>query len=323
MKKKHYNLSHNDYFQKAFQRKEVAESFFKEHLPGDLIKDINWATLSLAPTEFVGKALRNRRSDILYQIELAGRTAFFCIHLEHQRTPQKDMSIRMLYYKVHIWQQYQEQYPTAENLPLIYSLVVYQGKKPWTAPLTVHDYLDIPKSLIAYCSPTDYHLLDLSSLSDDDIKGDILQRLFLLVMQNIDSKHITELLFDKYFPLFKELMKQKRGVEYIEDMLYYLSYKSKHLKQADVIKKLTQNPDHPEIKEVVMTLAEQWKQEGIEKGIEKGKIGIVSRQLTIRFRDEAEPWIKKLGQLSSRELDTVSERILTENSLPNVFDGLL
>ncbi len=95
------------------------------------------------------------------------------------------------------------------------------------------------------------------------------------------------------------------------------------MKKDEVVKKLTQNPDNNEIKEVVMTLAEQWKQEGIEKGIEKGKIGIVSRLLTIRFRDEADPWIKKLNQLSSKDLDTVSERILTANSLSEVFKEIL
>lgn len=319
MKRKHINLSHNDYFQKSFQRKEVAESFFKEHLPKELLKDIDWSTLKLAPTEFVGKALRNRRSDVLYEVNLAGRTALFYLHLEHQRTPQRDMSIRMLYYTVHIWQQYQEQYPNQAELPLIYPMVVYQGKKKWTAALKIHDYLNVPKYLKPYCPPGEYHLLDLSAYSDEEIQGDILHRLMLLVMQNIDSENITELLFDKYFPLFTELLQKKRGVEYIEDMLYYLSYKSKHLKKDEVLEQLSHTPENNEIKEVVMTLAEQWKQEGIEKG----KIGIVSRQLTIRFRDEAGSWIKKLERLSSKDLDTVSERILTEDSLSDVFQGIL
>jgi hypothetical protein len=34
-------------------------------------------------------------------------------------------------------------------------------------------------------------------------------------------------------------------------------------------------------------LAEKWEQQGIEKGIDQGKINIVSKQLTIRFGDEA------------------------------------
>ncbi len=71
-----------------------------------------------------------------------------------------------------------------------------------------------------------------------------------------------------------------------------------------------------------MTLAEKWEQQGIEKGIDQGKIGLVSKQLTIRFRGEARDWTDKLNQLSSEKLDLIAERILTANTLPEVFQGL-
>ena len=133
MSKKKIKLSHSSYFQKHFQKAEFAHSFFKEHLPEEIIKRADWTTLRLMSGDFVGKALRNRRSDILYELIIEDRRTMLYIHLEHQRTVQQEMVLRMLYYSVDIWQAYSNQYPD-QPLPLIYPLVVYQGKNRWTAP---------------------------------------------------------------------------------------------------------------------------------------------------------------------------------------------
>jgi len=51
--KKKIQLSHNDYFQRQFQRIEFAVSFIKENLPEEIVKRINFKTLRLAPGDFV------------------------------------------------------------------------------------------------------------------------------------------------------------------------------------------------------------------------------------------------------------------------------
>ena len=72
-----------------------------------------------------------------------------------------------------------------------------------------------------------------------------------------------------------------------------------------------------------MTWAEKWEQQGIEKGINQGKIRLVSKLLTVKFRDDAVEWINKLNRLSSDELDTIGERILTAKTLLDVFQGVI
>jgi len=327
--KKKIKLSHSEYFQRQFQRGEFAISFFKEYLPKEITKRIDWVSLRLAAGDFVGKALRHRRSDILYEARIEDKDAMFYIHLEHQRSPHKKMAFRMLIYTVRIWEQFESQYPK-KDLPLIYPMVVYQGKRRWTAPLTIHEMLEVPEYMKPFCPQLTYGLMDLSSFSDEDIQGEIFQRLALLVMRNIDSPDINQLLFDKYLPLLIELVKRKRGVEYIEDMLYYLIYKSQHLDKDLVIERLASSQETENLQEAFMTLAEKWEQQGIEKGInqginqgiDQGKINLVSKLLIIKFRDEAREWTGKLNQLSTEKLDLIAERILTANTLSQVFQGL-
>jgi len=361
--KKKIKLGHNDYFQQQFQKIEFAVSFFKEYLPKEIVRQMDFKTLRLAPGNFVGKALRNRRSDVLYEVQIGGKKALFYIHLEHQRSPDKKMAFRMLIYTVRIWEQFELQYPKKKSLPLIYPMVVYQGKKRWTSPLTVHDFMDVPEFLKPYCPQMTYDLMDLSSLKDEDIQGELFQQLVLLIMRSIDSPDINELLFEKYFPFIKEVLKQKRGIEYIEDMLYYLSYKSKYLDRAKIVEQLSHDPETKNVREVAMTLAEQWKQEGIsigiekgmgrgmekgkqegmekgiekgmekgkqegmekgiEEGIKKGKTTLVYKQLFIKFKNEAEGWTERLSWLSSEEMEIVAERILTAGTLEEVFSGFV
>ncbi|MCP4753004.1 MAG: Rpn family recombination-promoting nuclease/putative transposase [Proteobacteria bacterium] len=192
------------------------------------------------------------------------------------------------------------------------------------SPLNFHDFLKVPEYFQDYCPQFRYHLMDLSIYSDDEIRKELI-RLVLFVMKNIDSTKINELFSERLFPLVLNLLESKKGIEYIEDMLYYIFNKSSYLDEEKTIKRIGQIPKFEPIKEYLMTLAEKWEQrgnkKGFEKGFEKGEIHLVSKQLRIKFREKADMWIDKLPELSSDELDIIAERILTANSLPEVFKG--
>ncbi|MCP4754758.1 MAG: hypothetical protein GY866_28090 [Proteobacteria bacterium] len=76
-----------------------------------------------------------------------------------------------------------------------------------------------------------------------------------------------------------------------------------------------------------MTLIEKLEQRGYEKGIErgigKGEINVVSKQLRTKFKDEAEDWIEKLQDLPPDKLEEIAERIITEDSLSAIFKGFV
>ncbi|MCP4753003.1 MAG: Rpn family recombination-promoting nuclease/putative transposase [Proteobacteria bacterium] len=126
-------LGHDGYFRRQFSRLDFAHDFFQDYLPEKIRGNTDWKVLRLAPGDFVGKALRNRRSDILYETKIDGRNSLFYIHLEHQRTSDRKMAYRMLVYMVNIWEQYRVQYP-GKDLPLVFPMVIYQGRTGWTAP---------------------------------------------------------------------------------------------------------------------------------------------------------------------------------------------
>ena len=64
---------HNDFFIQQWSDLKVAQAFFKEYLPASIQAIMDWSQLRLAPGDFVQKALKNRKSDLLYETRFKGR----------------------------------------------------------------------------------------------------------------------------------------------------------------------------------------------------------------------------------------------------------
>lgn len=69
----------------------------------------------------------------------------------------------------------------------------------------------------------------------------------------------------------------------------------------------------------VMTLAQQWFQEGEAKGRAEGEAKVLIRQLTLKFGELAEPYRDRLASANVSELDAWAERVLFATSLAQVF----
>ncbi len=80
-----------------------------------------------------------------------------------------------------------------------------------------------------------------------------------------------------------------------------------------------------------MTLVEKWEsrgikqgnKQGIEQGIEQGEIKVISKQLFAKFQDEANDWLEKLNHMSPEKLEEIAERILTKDTLSDIFQGYI
>ena len=110
-------------------------------------------------------------------------------------------------------------------------MVLFQGNQDtnWTAPLSFHEYLQVPEEFAPYLPQFHYALLDLKNLNEQELKGEVLLQLSLLMMKHIDDPQIHDFFFDALFPLFQELEQTKTGLEVLETLLYYLSKANDHL----------------------------------------------------------------------------------------------
>lgn len=315
---------HNNYFQKQLSNLSTARSFFQNYLPEPIIDLINWPKLRLASGDFVQKALQNRKGDILYETQFQKRKGFLYLHMEHQRKPDPDMIYRMLVYSVGISEQYRKQH-SKQPPPIVFPLLLYQGKEKWKAALNYHKYLDVPEALKPYVPNFQYHLTDLSRFTDDQIKGELLLQVMLMAMRHIDSPHLVSYLKEVLFPLCRKALESGTGLEFLEDLLYYLFNANPHLKADEDLAQIHGMLTFENTEKVIMTIAEQLEQRGLQKGrqegLQEGEARFASKLLQKKFGSLAEPYLDILKTLSLDELDLIGERIISESSLEKIFEG--
>ena len=126
--------------------------------------------------------------------------------------------------------------------------------------------------------------------------------------------------------MFEKLFEEGSGLRYLEEVLYYLFKASSHLNEEEVVQQVQTLLSYEEAHEVIMTVAEQLEQKGIEKGIEKGRQEeaqhILNKQLQKKFGETAKPYQDRLASLSVDDLEILIERLIIESSLEAIFQGI-
>ena len=116
-------------------------------------------------------------------------------------------------------------------------------------------------------------MYDISRYTDDEIKGSSYLRIMLTILRDMftkDEEKIHKTIMES-IEYIKELEDKQSGIECFETMMRYIfSARTDLTKETanEIMSKLETN--YPEGSEVIMTLAERFRNEGMEKGIAKG-----------------------------------------------------
>ncbi len=261
---------HDKFFKETLTRRENAVSFFREYLPPEIVSRLDWRTLKIAKGSFVDPELRERFSDIVYEIRAKGRLLLIYLLMEHQSTVDPWMPLRFLHYMTELWELWRKQNPKADKLPGIIPVLFYHGEDEWDVSVHFRDILEEPGLTGEFVPRFRYLLRDFSSSGDDEIKGTVMLRLFLTVMGRIFSPGLADEL-ERIMPLFAELSEKKTGMQYLDTVLRYIYHACDTVTPEDVETKLLQALDEDK-KGVLMTIAEQLRAEGEIKGRTEGEI---------------------------------------------------
>ena len=87
---------HDAAFKAAFQKRELAKSFFQHYFPEKIVRQIDFRHLKLANRSYVDEKLKDKHSDIFYQTKIRGKNAFLYLLFEHQSKPDFWMIFRLL-----------------------------------------------------------------------------------------------------------------------------------------------------------------------------------------------------------------------------------
>ena len=318
---------HDTFFKRAFGRLDVAADHFRRVLPTALVERIDWSTLQREPeeTQEHGRALRR---DLLFSVRTVdGEPALLYLVFEHQSTVVPLMALRIVDYEVTTlrrWVRAEKARTgsTPRRLPRVIAMVLYHGRRRWTAPTRIEDLVD---DGLGDADPMrlrgGFHLLDLGHTPDEALDGLVHRGLALLLLKHVRSPDFW-LHFPGWLGLLSEVARLSDGRERVSAVLHYVGGVLGHppVEVLHAVHEATR--DKPVLEDVVQTWADSLRQEGLEKGLEKGLEELrdaLRVVLVARFGPLDEAQVERIHQASLQELKAGFERVLTAESVEAVL----
>jgi len=317
--------AHDRLFRRVFSDPEQACGELQHLLPAVVSAQIDWRSLELVPGSFVDQALSERRSDVLFTVQLGGQPFLLYLLLEHQSTADPLMPFRLLSYMVRIWDEHLERNPQARLLPAIAPLVVHHSERGWTAPKRFEQILALPEDALEALRPNlpSFELLldDLSVERDEALRERVLlpalAKLSLLCLKwSRQSPDIFEEL-RRSASLVEEVSGAPNGVAALSAIVSYLLEVSDATPQkvGTILRQLG-----PKTGEAVMTFEQYFEEKGRVQGEARGEARAILKILERRGIALSDAERERVGTCQDLlQLDAWLEHALAVSSASELF----
>jgi predicted transposase/invertase (TIGR01784 family) len=277
---------------------QVIKEFFSNYLPANIKKEIDMDSIQLQKDSFVDDKLRMQITDLLYTAQFGQRQGYLYLLVEHQSTPDKLMPYRLLKYKLSIMDHHLKT-TNDKQLPIIYPLIFYSGKRPYNHSTNIFDLFGNQKQLAEDILYKPYQLLDLKQIPDDKLKAQLWFGVLGRIMKHIYSKNVLPY-FQGIMPELKIIADQGNN-DYTYSIITYLFEAGEIPDQSEFIETVKTGLSVNE--EKIMTLAQQYESRGEARGKAEGKEEVL-RQMTInmlnRGMDSKE--VAQIANITERDL---------------------
>jgi predicted transposase/invertase (TIGR01784 family) len=129
-------------YKKLFSNKTLFRQLLQYFVPFEWVKELDFEHCELLDKTFISKEYQKRESDVIYKVQLLGRTIYIVILIEFQSSPDKFMALRILHYITSFYMRLKDSDEKCDKLPPIFPIVLYNGKEPWTAPTNIKELIE-------------------------------------------------------------------------------------------------------------------------------------------------------------------------------------
>jgi hypothetical protein len=340
---------HDAFFRAIFSRPEEAAGLVRFMLPAPLGDALDASSIRVLSPTHIDSSLHASQSDVVVAARLAEREVRFVAILEHRSTVESRMALRLWRYSGEAWAR---EGGRRGPLPDVIPLVVYAGKRPWTAPRDLAGLLaptDDP-ALAALRPRFAYLLEDLTQRSPDTLRVGVLGVLGALALATLRAAQRGGIrgAVHELAPLVAGLAQVRDGASTLLVVIRYLLTVLPADEQPlvhDVVAALP-DPEKEEAVKKVKTIADAIREEAearvraevearivqeradAEARIRAERAGAlrrvrasVEKQLRLKFGALTAHATERLEQASLDDLDGIAERLLFAPSLDAALDG--
>ena len=326
---------HDHGYKQLFSHPELIRDLLEGFVREEWVKDLDIKTLERVNGTYVSDDLREREDDIIWRVQLAGSWIYVYLLIEFQSTVDRYMAVRLMTYIGLLYQDLQKTgaLPQDGKLPPVLPLVLYNGSDTWNAALDMEELIqEVAGGLKKYQPRFQYLLLEEQSYDDESLPAhNLVSAIFRLEKSRYPEDIravVTNLL--EWLKLPQQANIRRAFTVWINRVLLPARVPGQEVpKVHDLMEVQTM------LAERVKEWTKEWKEEGLrlgreeglqqgleqgmQQGMQQGTRHVLQRLLSKKFGPLPAEIEEKLQHAGEEQLLEWSDRILTAETLGDIF----
>jgi hypothetical protein len=306
-------------YHRLFAHPRMVEGLVREFVPRRLVADLDFSGLQRVNPKFhpSRRSARRREGDVIWRLPTReGSDIYLYLLIEFQSKSDAWMAVRTQVYQGLLWQQAidEQKLQAGARLPPLLLIVLYNGEPRWEAANTTRELIALsPDSALWPWQPqVRYHLLDMGAFP----KHELARRSSLVALLfRLEQRHSPEGLKE----LLEEVIgwfRRHEGYERLQRLFTELIREA----FAGHGVKLSGSRNLLEVKSMLATQFEAWKEQWLAEGEAKGEAKALICLLAERFGAVAPSRQKRIRRAKPATLERWFKRAIVAPDLPSVFN---
>ncbi|WP_255396821.1 MULTISPECIES: Rpn family recombination-promoting nuclease/putative transposase [Petrotoga] len=241
-----------------------------------------------------------------------GQDGYIYILMEHKSYIESKVIFQLLRYITNIWEEKYD--PKTKKVPIIIPMVIYHGREVWNVETNLSNMVqgieDLSDELKTYLLTYRYEICDFSIKGKKRIIGLTATKVALEAMRA--GTAMTEKEFKERLAIvfaYINQLPEEQVQDWFEGCMIYLLNVREDITIEDILK--VQKEIMPGRGEIVMTIAEKLRNEGMEKGKLEGEREFAIKILSKRFGNQLTEEIKdKIRKADEKTIDYIEDNLL-------------
>lgn len=158
---------HDSGYKKLFSNRTIFQQLIETFITEAWVHELDFSKCETLDKSFITDHYKETESDLIYKLKLRRKTVYIYVLLEFQSKVDRFMVLRVLFYILSFYMDYTANYKRIKKLPAIFPIVLYNGKRKWSAPTRIGDLIEGEPSLGAYAIDFQYLLLNEKAYSKE------------------------------------------------------------------------------------------------------------------------------------------------------------
>jgi hypothetical protein len=275
---------HDRGYKRLFSHPEMIRDLLRGFVDEPWVGEVDFDGLEPYPSDFVDDRLRGRQGDVIWRMPWGDDWFYVYLLLEFQSGVHPFMAARLSTYVDLLYQslirtrQFVRRRDDASGpvrsrpprrLPPVIPVVLYNGRRPWRAPLELADLIQpCPPALEAYCPRLRYLLIDESRYDEADLatRRNLVAALFRLELSRGPETVRTVI------AALGDWLADSEQRELRHSFVVWLreAYITSRLPGVSLPELADLEEIRTMLNERIEPWTEQWRQEGLAQGLEQG-----------------------------------------------------